>query len=361
MNIKNKKIIHVIESSATGTLEVVKLITNSLAKKGFDVSIIYSKRDDTPDDIESLFDNNIKLYYLNMSNIFCVFKLRNLISSLHADIVHLHSSKAGFLGRVSLFLTKKTFKIFYSPHCISFLRKDISSLKRKLFIFLEWLANKKKSTYLACSENEMMAIKRYVTNNVLLLENTFDLPKFDSINSLNGLDKTFGTKIKVISIGGIRIQKDPTFFAQVASFFDKDLFEFIWVGDGDKNLKNHLESSGIRVTGWKTKQEVLNLLNSSDIYLSTSLWEGMPISILEAMASNVPIVARNCLGNIDILKNDETGILFSSVSEAVESINVIVNDKSKKERFIKNAKFEINTRFSKDRFISQLLSIYFRN
>ena len=87
----------------------------------------------------------------------------------------------------------------------------------------------------------------------------------------------------------------------------------------------------------------------------------MPISILEAMASNVPIVARNCLGNIDILKNDETGILFSSVSEAVESINVIVNDKSKKERFIKNAKFEINTRFSKDRFISQLLSIYFRN
>ena len=142
MNIKNKKIIHVIESSATGTLEVVKLITNSLAKKGFDVSIIYSKRDDTPDDIESLFDNNIKLYYLNMSNIFCVFKLRNLISSLHADIVHLHSSKAGFLGRVSLFLTKKTFKIFYSPHCISFLRKDISSLKWKLFIFLEWLALK---------------------------------------------------------------------------------------------------------------------------------------------------------------------------------------------------------------------------
>jgi hypothetical protein len=57
------------------------------------------------------------------------------------DEIHLHSSKAGFIGRIANFLLRKSNKTIYTPHAISFLRLDVSPRKRKIFIWMENFAS----------------------------------------------------------------------------------------------------------------------------------------------------------------------------------------------------------------------------
>ena len=68
----------------------------------------------------------------------------------------------------------------------------------------------------------------------------------------------------------------------------------------------------------------------SDIYLSTSLYEGMPLSILEAMSIGLPIVASNVVGNIDTVKDGKTGYLYdlNNIEMAIKCINKLANDES---------------------------------
>lgn len=57
--------------------------------------------------------------------------------------------------------------------------------------------------------------------------------------------------------------------------------EFVWIGDGE--LKSRLLADNIKVTGWVNKAKALDILNDTDIFLLTSLWEGLPMALLEAM------------------------------------------------------------------------------
>src|SRR5690606_40648002 len=94
-----------------------------------------------PENIKKEFSKNVNLIEIDMvrelspiKDFRSVLELRKLLKKLNPEIIHLHSSKAGVLGRFanSLFFSNKK-KVFYTPHGYSFLRQDISSSKRKLF------------------------------------------------------------------------------------------------------------------------------------------------------------------------------------------------------------------------------------
>ena len=125
-----KDIFHIIESSATGTLAVVSMIANMQKKHGHNVNIIYSKREETPEDFEKYFHDGIKIKEIRMSgfiNIFNAhFSLRRHLSNYESHIF-LHSSFAGFIGRIAL-LGIKQIKLFYVPHSISLMKYDINNL-----------------------------------------------------------------------------------------------------------------------------------------------------------------------------------------------------------------------------------------
>ena len=95
---------------------------------------------------------------------------------------------------------------------------------------------------------------------------------------------------------------------------------FRWVGDGEDYFKQALLEAEVEVTGWVTRDEVLDYLQASTIYLSSAHWEGMPVSLIEANYARLPVVAAACPGNIDAVSHGKTGWLFYSESEAVRQV-----------------------------------------
>ncbi|MDP5211622.1 glycosyltransferase [Pseudoalteromonas tunicata] len=323
-----KNIIHVVESTATGTLSMIKVLANEQSKQGHKVTIVYSKRPETPSNISDLFLTEIQLINLQMSGIknklLTIFRLRKIVESNSTGCVFLHSSFAGFIGRIALLGIDV--RCFYIPHCISFMRKDINKIQKQVFIFLEWLGSIKKCDYIACSESEKVEIQKYIPfRETHLVENAVDTVLWS--NQLPWLER----KNQVITVGQIRLQKNPEHFAEICRL-SKSLnlgFDFLWVGDGDDlKAKDLLKNAGVNVLGWKKPDEVRKLLSESKIYLSTALWEGLPVSPIEAMLSGCVALLSDCAGNRDIILNEENGFSFTNSEQAVAVLNRIQNDET---------------------------------
>ena len=344
-----KKILHVIESTATGTLSAMRGLANSQIDEGNFVSIIYSKRADTPKNLSNYFNPGINLINIQMSSISSILislvKIFKFIRKFNPHYVFLASSTAGFIGRVvGLFVNKKIL-FFYIPHCISYIRKDIGNVKKIVFIVFELIASIKKCVIIAVSKSELKQIKRFIKfSPSFLVENAvtseFLNLKIPEIKNRN-----------IITVGGIRPQKDPVSFAEIAKkVMEADnSISFTWIGDGDNRSKQLLLESGVEVTGWLNTSEVKNRLLNSTIYISTAKWEGMPVSLLEALACGLPVIAFNCPGNADIIKDRDIGFVFDHNNDAVNKIHSLISDKKNVDRMSTAAYTVVNNWFNLDR------------
>ena len=106
------------------------------------------------------------------------------------------------------------------------------------------------------------------------------------------------------------------------------------------------------------KKNVFEHLYYSDIYLSTSLYEGLPLSILEAMSVGLPIIASNVVGNLDTVENGINGYLYdlNDYSIAVKYLKILALDESLRNLMGYNS-FKIQREFfSKEKMLSKYLS-----
>ena len=319
------KIIHLIEASATGTLSMASMLANRQQEEGYKVEIIYSKRSETPENLNLYFNKQIKLSRIQMitfpEKVKSIFKIRNLLKKEMPVTLIMHSSFAGFIGRIAGLNILKKSKFIYIPHCISFMRKDINAVKKMFFIIFELIASIKKSIYVACSESEKNIIEKFIPfSRCILIENAVKKsPIFPKTNIKEDM---------VVTVGQIRPQKSPKDFIEIFNLVKKDNpnINFIWVGDGDEVYKSKLTQAGINVTGWVSREKVLEYLTNSKIYLSTAKWEGMPVSIIEANYASIPVIASNCAGNIDVVDHKRTGWIYSNNNDAASYIKLAFKD-----------------------------------
>ncbi|MFN0047751.1 MAG: glycosyltransferase [Cytophagales bacterium] len=275
--------------------------------------------------------------------------LKSIFLTLNFDIVHLHSSKAGFLGRLALWQLRIK-NVVFSTHCISFLRKDISIQKKMYFISIEILANFLCGKVVACSDSESKEINRYFINSV-------SIPNGVQIEDSYSEKEANSNKIIVGTVGRISEQKNPKLFNQLARYFeDHDNIEFIWIGSGEQ--VGYLDSKNVKVTGWLNKADLDMKMSEIDIYLSTSLWEGLPLSVLEAMNHSKPLILHNCIGNCDLVENNINGFLFDEFEVAVEKILFFVNNTKKIPEYGKKSKILVSNRFSMKKMVDKYLNLY---
>ncbi|WP_416279144.1 glycosyltransferase [Mycetocola zhadangensis] len=99
---------------------------------------------------------------------------------------------------------------------------------------------------------------------------------------------------EVAMIGRLSAQKDPDYFAQVASLVRtvNPQVRFTWIGGGDDARVAQMESQGIRVTGWLDEAALIGELQRPWVYFHSARYEGFPLSVLDAAAFGHPIVAR---------------------------------------------------------------------
>ena len=255
------KIVHVTECLAGGVLTFLVNLTSQLDKE--EHIIIYGKRDNTPENVEMLFGDNVSLIYwknaqreIRPKQDFAALKelLYDLKRIPDIDILQLHSSKAGVLGRVAARLLGLQKRTFYLPHGVSFARQDVSSKKRCFYILIEKVANAFAGTVIACSFSERDLLTANGIKNVVVINNGIAVPDKEPVYKQPGKPMVFGT------VGRITFQKNPQLFNQIAQHFQgDDRVKFLWIGDGE--LRHEIqEDSHVQVTGWVTSDKVKDYL-----------------------------------------------------------------------------------------------------
>lgn len=355
------KVIHVVEALAGGVYTYFKDLSHFMGQdeitKNVKTYIIYSnkRKEILPENITKDFSKNVVLIPLEMErelNLFkdlkATFKLRKLFNEINPDVIHLHSSKAGVIGRWAKFLTLKKIKTFYTPHGYAFLRQDISKDKQQLYKFIEKnIQFFFGGTTIACGDTEFEIAKKL--GKATLVRNGVNFNKITS-----NYIKHIQPKLTIGIVGRITFARNPKLFNEIALMFP--MYDFIWIGDGE--LRQDINAPNIKITGWKFNDiEVFNELNQIDIYLQTSLWEGLPIALLEAMCLKKVIVATNVIGNKDIVEPNKNGFLFNEPKELYEYFKKLENldfrTKLQNNAFIiAKEKFDMNKNFKK------LLTIY---
>ena len=338
---------------------MVCMISNRLALEGHEVHVIYSIRSDTPADLGALFHKDVVLRHIQMKNVpvlSVVAGLRAALKEINPEIVHLHSSFAGFFGRVAPMFSLRQTVFFYSPHCISFMRRDVSIFRRLAFASLELLACARRCLYIACSESERVAIRTYLRQQVVAIENAVASAPAKRLDKIMAAGMAQGC---IVTVGGIREQKNPRLFAEIARRSKGLGMRFLWIGDGDQALKDELRAAGVEVSGWLSRLDVMECLKRARLYLSTASWEGMPVSVIEAMLLGRPAVVSACAGNVDVVRHLDTGGIFRTAEEAVELLARLAGDDALREGMAARARAEARVRFCEDRFFRELIRVYF--
>lgn len=356
------KVIHVIEALGGGVYTYFKDLSHFMGQESVqsnvETYIIYSnkRKEIIPENILKEFSSNVTLIPLEMErnlnlskDIIAAFKLKKLFTTIKPDVIHLHSSKAGVIGRWASFLTFKKTKIFYTPHGYAFLREDISKNKQRFYKNIEWFTQRFfGGTTIACGETEYEIAK--TLGKASLVRNGIDFK-----NVAQNFNPQVTAKLTFGIVGRITSQKNPSLFNEIANQFPE--YNFIWIGDGE--LKDLLTAPNIKITGWfYSTSEVYQWLNQIDVFLQTSLWEGLPLAVLEAMALKKPIIATRVIGNKDIVKDGYNGYLFDAIDE-LNSIFKNLEDETFRLKLGTNAYLSAQEKFDMNNNFKKLLEIYF--
>ena len=295
-----------------------------------------------------------------------VWQAMQIIRKEKPDLVHCHSAKGGVIGRFAAFLTGR--KSIYTAHAFSFLSAE-SSKKQKIFLMLENIA-RLNSVLIGCAESERdLAIEKvgYTEKNAFAWNNAISRIKPEDIEEPKELK--IGEKY-IISIGRPSYQKNPLLMVETMKRVHEKhpdvKFYLVGVGfyspmlDETKALitKYGLDDCFIMVP-WLSRAETLGYLKHAIFYLTTSLYEGLPIAVLEALAMGKAIVSSDVLGNHDCVKDSYNGYLLPMDANAfAEKCCELIENEDLRNKLGENSHTCFEESFLIDKRIGELENLY---
>ncbi len=318
-----KKILFVVEAMGGGVFTYIVDLANELCKS-YDMYIAYAVRPQTPENYKEYFDSRIHLIEVKnftrsinpLKDLKAILEVKRIAKEIQPDIILLHSSKAGVVGRITF--NGKDVPLFYTPHGYSFLMENYKPMMRRMFHVIESICAKRNCTTISCSPGEHQETLK-LTDKALYVNNGINTAELD--NMLQKVEAS-NHPFTVFTLGRICYQKNPALFNAVAEAMPS--VRFLWIGEGE--LRSELKSSNIEITGWVDREKALQLSMNADVFLLTSLWEGLPISLLESMHMKKLCVVNDVIGNHDVIHNGENGFVCRTVAEFKDAINSAKND-----------------------------------
>ena len=273
-------------------------------------------------------------------------------------VIHCHSAKGGIIGRTAGWITGV--KTFYTPHAFSFLCTS-SKMKRWVFLMIERLT--RFNTYmLACSESEQQMARKmvgYYENHALVWHNAVPDASLEK-GKVVAISEPYACYI-----GRPCYQKNPLFLLDVIkNVKDKGCnLKFILLGVGYhspelETMKTKIQELGltnfIKLEPWISHADCQEYVRKSLFYISTALYEGLPLAIVEAMSNGKAIIASDGFGNKDCVRHCENGYLLplDAASYAEKIIQLVNDDDLRKDMGRKSREF-----FLKDFFIENRIKL----
>ena len=247
-------------------------------------------------------------------------ELVRLCRRLRPDIVHVHSSKVGVLGRLAAWLARVPVRV-YTVHGWSFAAYD--GLAGRVYLWLERLMRPLTTAVVCVAEatrRQGIAARACDHARTVVIHNAVEVESFGAHVASSGPPQ-------IISVGRFAYPKDFATLLEALTLLETEHHATL-VGDGP-DVAEVADAVPDQVELLGARGDVSDLLARADIFVLSSRSEGFPVSILEAMAAGLPVVATDVGGVAEAVVDGETGILVRAaapqpLADALEKLIVDV-------------------------------------
>ena len=300
-----------------------------------------------------------------------VFKLKKLLQERAADVVHTHSSKAGVVGRLAARLAGVPV-IVHTVHGWSF-NDTQHALLRRFYIALErWLARSTDALVTVAAADRDLGLELGIgtPDKYRVIHSGIDIQSYlrpASARDLARKELGYGSDVTVVgTIACLKHQKAPLDFIEAArqAAAANPRLRFFIAGDGP--LRTEVEQAvavagledKVKLLGWR--QDVPELLAAMDLFLLTSLFEGLPRAVLQAMAAGVPVIATAVNGTPEVVIDGETGRLIEpgKPDQAAARILELAKGHQFSRRLAENATARLGDKFELHNMVRDLDDLY---
>ncbi len=336
-----------------------------MAKAGHEVTVISGHRFDT-EYLTALTSGHINVFRVKrlvreinfIDDLLALMSMIKILKKCKPDIISLHASKAGFLGRIAGKICR--IPTLFTAHGWSF-SEGVSMKKSWFYICAEKLA-----AYL---------VKRII--NVCFYDNKLALRrgigpahKFKVIH--NGMPDV-GTGLlaspkrnpcRIVMTARFAPPKDHALlFSALKNCIDLSWhLDLIGTGPQERRIKNLAQIYGIgsRVTFHGQTHGVAEILGRTQIFVLITNWEGLPRSIIEALRAGLPVLASNVGGIAEMVKNGKNGFLISRADGRglIEYLHLLLADETLRGSMGKESRNIYKNEFTFDNMYNKTLAVY---
>ena len=374
MHVKNgekrymkKKIMHIVQSPG-GVERYINMFLKNMDLSKYDNILVCSLDYD-----RKKYENFVYAFeYVDMkreinlkSDLSAIVHIRKIIKKYNPDVVYLHSSKAGAIGRIANLGFKN--RSLYNPHGWAF-NMNCSSIKKKIYLYIEKLLAPLCTFIIAISDFEKdCAIENKVckSEKIKVIYNGIDIDEYEEKKkkfTLTREELGIPEDAYIIgTVGRLTEQKAPDTFIEAAKKIKSKCPNafFVMVGDGELKDKvneiikgSNLENS-VLITGWV--DEPMEYIELFDQAMLLSRWEGFGLVLPEYMVARKPIIATEVDAIPNLISNNENGMLvgMDAIEEVAVTSEVLINDTDKSELMIKRADNIVRDKFNIKRVIEE--------
>ena len=354
-----RKVLHVAETIKGGVATVIRTISTPPQDHALKYELVYLVPHDQKKELHGIDERNIRTFSRKKRDVVSLLRfawqLAQVIFKEKPDVVHLHSTFSGVIGRSVCLLLRpwRSPKIVYCPHAFSFLMEG-SPVKQKVYSLVERVLQKVTDVIICVSQYELDKAASFGIDRhrMKLIYNGIHY-KSDQAKPDRGAD------IQLLFVGRLDYQKGFDVLLKAFTEVDRTDLKLTVVGSAvNDDSVECPDIDAVEYLPWVTPAEVNELYKSADALIVPSRWEGFAMVPLEGMAMGVPVIASDCTSLPELVTDKITGYLFST-GDYQELANILVN--IKKQKLLElgaESRKKVRERFSATLMIQQTYDVY---
>ena len=390
------KLLEVLEANMGGARKHVFQLLRGLDRDRFELHLACSTQRDegVAAELDALRSEGLRVFPVRMlrrpaplSDFAALGALTRLMRAERYGLVHTHASKAGFLGRLAARRARVP-AVVHTPHTFPFERRD--TLFAPLYRLLERRAGRWADRIVLVSASQRHVAEAAgigPADRLVVIPNGIPMPTGESRHKYRSELGLGDSDVAMAFVGRLAPQKDVQTFLAVAGELRRALPSVRLFVAGSADNRHYLRSLRPAPTpeAWRVlaeggkeprgvvhwspelpvqvlghRADAADLVAAFDVVLLPSLYEGLPYSLLEAMAQRVPVVASDVTGNRDAIEHGRSGFLVAlgDVSAFASQALSLLRDAACRAHMGDAARERVAAEFTEDRFLRRMTELY---